>query len=520
MNFNLAQPFYISACKYPDKPAIYTSRVELKYGDALRRVCAVVEWLRSFETTPRRVGIVASRSADACIGILATAWIGATYVPINLALPPAGMAEVLKQSALDAVIADREGSLHLTGDVLDACPSQILAHRSEVPGVVPACITDHEELNASPEITEPEHVEKEAAGYIVYTSGSTGVPKGVVVPVGGVEHLLRVLDEKYALRADDRVAETAATSFDISVYNMFATWRAGAALHVVPLQRLMQPSKFIQDRQITMWFSVPSIATFMSRTDLLKPGMFPSLRQTFFCGEPLLGSVAEDWQKAAPHSTVVNMYGPTEATVMCTGEDYVPGCGMTRDIVAIGRPFEGMKAAVASTDLQWVDDGEKGELLLSGPQLAMGYLDDPEKTVAKFVKIDGERWYKTGDLALKDDEGIFHYLGRIDNQVKIRGYRIELEDIEYHLREASGSELVAAVAWPRHGGTATGLAAFVSRFEGDVAKIKHAMTARLPSYMVPNQIHVRHDLPLNHNGKVDRNALSALLAAGLGQERA
>lgn len=264
-----------------------------------------------------------------------------------------------------------------------------------------------------------------------------------------------------------------------------------------------------------MWFSVPSVATLMARMKLLKHGMFPSLRQTFFCGEPLPGSVAAEWQKTSPSAILVNMYGPTEATVMCTGEDFGPDCAMTRDIVAIGRPFAGMKVAVATPDLTWVEDGSSGELLLSGPQLALGYLDDSEKTQSKFVNIDGERWYKTGDLGRRDSNCVFHFLGRVDNQVKVLGYRVELEEIEFHLREASGCELVAVIAWPRREGTATGLVAFVSNFKGSVTGVKEAMAQRLPPYMVPNQIQVHSDLPLNNNGKVDRNALAKLLTEKL-----
>ncbi len=434
MNYSLAQPFFESACRYPGNVAINANGQELLYRDTLQQVRAVSEWLRSRGANPTRVGILASRSAEACIGVLAAAWLGATYVALNLAYPEEALAEVIKRSGLDALIADNEGSELLTPSVRAACPAMVLARRSAVPDGSPQKITDYSELSLSQTASEPVQVDRHAPGYILYTSGSTGVPKGVVVPVGGVDHFLRAMDSNYALRPEDRVAETAAISFDISVYNMFAAWRAGASLHIIPTKQMMLPSRFIQDHQLTVWFSVPSVATFMARMKLLHAGTFPSLRLTFFCGEPLLGSVAAQWQQAAPSSRVVNMYGPTEATVMCTGEDFEPGCAMTRDIVAIGRPFDGMKAAVCSPELKWLEDETRGELLLSGPQLALGYFDDPKSTEAKFVNIDGKRWYKTGDLALRDRDGIFHYLGRIDNQVKVRGYRVELEDVESHLR--------------------------------------------------------------------------------------
>lgn len=513
MNYNLALPFYNSARTWPDALAISADDEELLYRDAMQRVLSVADWLRNRGNPPKRVGILASRSADACIGILAAAWIGATYVPINLALPEAGLIGILKRSNLDALIADKEGSLLLTPQVLASCPGMILAYPSDALISSSPSVTHYSELNSNAAAAEPRHMESNAPAYILYTSGSTGIPKGVIVPTGAVEHLLRVIDESYPLFTDDRVAEPCATSFDLSVYNMFATWRAGASLYIVPPSQTWAPAQFIQRNQITMWLSVPSVAALMARMNLLTPGVFSSLRQTFFCGEPLLGSVADKWQKAAPSSKVINMYGPTEATVMCTGEEFSPDCAMTRDIVAIGRPLPGMKAAIATPELSWAEDGGNGELLLAGPQLALGYLDDAEKTDAKFVTMEGERWYRTGDLGRRDSNGALHFLGRIDNQVKVFGYRVELEDIESHLREVTGSESVAAIAWPVRDGTASGIMAFIEEFTGIPAELREAMKARLPIYMVPTEIRAIPRLPMNANGKVDRRALAEMVTS-------
>jgi acyl-coenzyme A synthetase/AMP-(fatty) acid ligase len=174
-----------------------------------------------------------------------------------------------------------------------------------------------------------------------------------------------------------------------------------------------------------------------------------------------------------------------------------------------------MKAAIATPELDWVEDGVSGELLLSGPQLALGYLDDPEKTQSKFVNIDGERWYKSGDLATRDNNGVFHFRGRIDNQVKVLGYRVELEDIEFHLRAVTGCHIVAAIAWPLRDGSAAGIVAFLAEYEGQVEAIREAMKQRVPFYMVPTEIHSLPRLPMNSNHKIDRNALTALLASRL-----
>jgi len=510
MNYNIAQPFFDSAQGYPDKLALVADGKSYTYREMLDRVTAVAGWLASGDGNPKRVGIFGSRSAEACIGILAAAWVGAAYVPISLKQPELGVAGLLKRSGLDALIADRTGSQMLTQMVLEHAPAKILAVRENALASLGNRLTGFDELPAGRSIA-PAMCSSETIAYILYTSGSTGVPKGVMLPCAAVHHLLNVMEADYPVLPDDRMAETTDISFDLSVYNMFATWRAGASLHVIPPAQAMAPAKFLQQQEITTWLSVPSIGAFMSRMGLLKPGVFPSLKYTFFCGEPLLSSVTEAWHRAAPNSAVVNMYGPTEAAVMCIGQEYGPAAISTRDCVAIGRPFTGMRAAIASEQDKLLPEGTEGELLLAGPQLAVGYLDDPEKTAARFVKIGGTRWYKTGDLAYCDSNGMFHYLGRVDNQVKILGYRVELEEIECHLREASACADAAVVAWPVHGGSASGVIGFVVSYQGSEDELKQAMQQRVPSYMVPARVHFMKELPLNNNGKVDRRALLKIL---------
>jgi len=515
MNYNIAQPFFESAQKYPGKLALFADGESYTYGELLARILRVADWLASgHEGIPKRVGIFGSRSAEACIGILASAWVGAAYVPISLKQPELAVAGLLKRSGLSVLIADRTGSQMLTNRVLEVAPAKILTIPANDTVATAKEIFCFDDLPSGKEARHPVVAGPDTIAYILYTSGSTGVPKGVMLPSRAVHHLLNVMEADYLLTREDHMAETTDISFDLSVYNMFATWRAGASLHVIPPAQAMAPAKFVQEHKITTWLSVPSIAAFMSRMGLLKPAAFPSLRYTFFCGEPLLTSVAKAWRIAAPNSVVVNMYGPTEAAVMCIGQEY--GCNSvpTRDCVAIGSPFAGMQAAIAKNGSELASTDEHGELLLAGPQLAAGYLDDPEKTASRFVTIDGNRWYRTGDLAYCDKDGLFHYLGRIDNQVKILGYRVELEEIECHLRNGSGCSEVAAVAWPIQSGSASGVIGFVVNCKVPEEEIKAVLQERLPSYMVPGRVYSLSKLPLNNNGKVDRRELLSMLERG------
>jgi len=226
---------------------------------------------------------------------------------------------------------------------------------------------------------------------------------------------------------------------------------------------------------------------------------------------------ATHWTQAAPNSIVDDLYGPTEATVVCTGQRFVgPENGTpNRGVVAIGKPFPGTEVEIVDADLQVLPDGEHGELLLAGPQLSSGYFDAEDLTRASFPLRQGKRWYRTGDLAYRDSSGILHHLGRIDNQVKVRGLRVELEEVEAYLREVFRTDSVAAVAWPTKHGSADGIVAFVSGQMGvDDPEVRALIKSRLPSYMVPSTIHQVDSLPLNANGKVNRNQLIILLEEG------
>jgi acyl-CoA synthetase (AMP-forming)/AMP-acid ligase II len=188
-----------------------------------------------------------------------------------------------------------------------------------------------------------------------------------------------------------------------------------------------------------------------------------------------------------------------------------------RGVVAIGQVLPGCTAAVVDEEGRALPHGQAGELAIGGVQLALGYLDAPELTAQRFPQHGGTRWYRTGDLALCDAQGVFHCLGRIDNQVKIMGYRVELEEIEAHLRTASGVDLVAAVAWPVANGIAKGSVGFVGANAGqsiDQAAVITRMKQSLPAYMVPTRIVALETMPLNTSGKVDRRGLLAWLQNG------
>jgi D-alanine--poly(phosphoribitol) ligase subunit 1 len=511
-NYNLAEPFSDTSRRYPDRIALCVDGRKLTYAETLKEVVRIVHWMRACGTPPKRVGILAARGLEAYVGILASAWVGAAYVPIDIALPKLALIALLNRSGLDVLITDPAGSAKISENVLAACPPRVLVSRRDLPIPANRPVTDFDELLPVVDPGEPALMAASEPGYMMYTSGSTGVPKAVIVTVGGVDHLLWTLSHDYPVRKEDRVAGTSPISFDASVYDMFSAWQVGAALYIIPVNVSLAPAKFLQENEITIWFSAPSIAAQMARMGLLKPDAFPSLHRSLFSGEALPRVVAEAWQAAAPNSKVINLWGATEISVMGIGQDYSPDCYLTGDFIAIGRPYRGVKTAIADDNLKLIGNEAKGELLLGGPQLALGYLDDEERTRRAFVEIEGEKWYRTGDLARRDANGVLHYLGRIDHQVKVLGgARVELGEIESHLRAVTDCESVAAVAWPMQDGVALGIVGFIGGFNGKATEVRNALKERLPSNMVPSRIQIMSEIPLNSNGKVDRKQLIATL---------
>jgi amino acid adenylation domain-containing protein len=375
-----------------------------------------------------------------------------------------------------------------------------------------------DQLLSSAAFSAPEETNPASPAYLLFTSGSTGLPKGVPISQGNVRSYIDYICDRYNVNEHDRFSQQFDLTFDLSAHDMFACWERGAALYCVPERSVMAPAKFIREHQLTMWFSVPSVTGLLTKMRLLSPGCFPSLRCSLFCGEPLPAAYAQSWQEAAPISVVENLYGPTEATIAIAhyrwdSEKSPLEC--LNGIVPIGRVFPGQQSRVTDSRGESVPMGEAGELCLAGSQVAQGYWDNPMKTQEQFVRLPGasERvWYRTGDLVKQDEVGNLCYLGRIDQQVKIRGYRVELQEIEAVLRHACGTEQVVSVPWPVTNGSAEGVVAFVSGVKTlDHDGVLGKCGDILPDYMVPKRIYLIDELPLNPNQKVDRVKLASLL---------
>ncbi len=469
-----------------------------------------------------RVGILGSRSLFAVEAVLAVAWCGAAYVPLGLRWPEERIRTTVALTAPEAIIADGSGVLLLTPAMLATASVLVAPEHPAARGLAGGAVRrwlSADSLPAVASVAAPVTMSADDLAYVIFTSGTTGIPKGVLVATASVAAYLAALAERKAMTPEDRASQFTELSFDPSLGEIFVPLSAGASLHVVPPVNRVSPARFIRERQLTIWGSAPAAIAWMRDTRALQPGSLPGLRYSSFGGEPLPLSSVRAWQAAAPNSVIDNLYGPTEATVDCAGQRVEPGATPLvtpgRGVLAIGTPHPGTELAIFGPDRRILPAGEVGELAIAGRQLALGYLDAPALTAERFPTIGGQRWYLTGDLAMQDASGSFHHLGRFDNQIKIHGHRVELEEIEAHMRAVAGATQVAAVAWPIEDGVARAIVGFVVVGALPAGRIREALRRRLPAHMVPNVIHELAAMPLNTTGKLDRQALIARLEAGL-----
>ena len=524
-NVWLGDGFLRSSHEFPDRPALEVQDTVYTYNQLHRRASALARILNDQNSAnePPLTAVLASRSVTAFSGVLSALFRGHGYVPLNPSFPAERTRYMLQQSGCRSLIIDQEGEQCLEELLRGIEKRMVLAFpehqnaepmRKRFPGH--HILTGRDMEDERPII--PVEVSANDIAYLLFTSGSTGNPKGVMVSHRNIHWFLSVMAERYALNEYDRLSQMFDLVFDLSLFDMFMAWGAGACLCCPQSEQVLLPSDYIRDSAITVWFSVPSVAVLMMRLRQLAPGSFPKLRLSLFCGEALGADVTQAWAKACPNSRVENLYGPTELTVACTlyrwqGEASIDEC--ENGVVPIGEPYPGMTALIVDESLEPVEPGHVGELLMTGPQVALGYWKDPEKTAAAFVKLpDGEDiYYRTGDLVRRANENLpLLYIGRLDNQVKIHGMRIELGEIEAKLREATGAPRAVAIGWPVNENGVAGIVGFLEADLGDQAAIIKTLKQKLPAYMLPKKLYGIPEFPLNSNGKIDRKALIAYLS--------
>jgi amino acid adenylation domain-containing protein len=466
-----------------------------------------------------RVGLLMPKSIMAIAAILGVLKADAIYVPLDTTSPASRVAQLIASSEPRCILTTSAASPLLQallrddrvrarvgiGWLDDQAPTGVgVTYRFSIADVKGQSAEPLAYANAS-----------EDAAYILFTSGSTGAPKGVVITHANVIGFIEWATKYFGLGPLDRLSGHPPLHFDLSVFDIFGTLAAGAQLHLVPPELNLLPNKladFIRSAELTQWFSVPSLLTYLARFDLVRFNDFPTLKRLLWCGEVLPTPVLIHWMKRLPGVQFTNLYGPTEATI-ASSYYTVPGCPEDeKGSIPIGTACDGEELLVLDEALRPTPPGKVGDLYIRGNGLGLGYWRDPEKTRSVFIPNPrglgpADRLYRTGDLARLGHDGLVYFLGRADSQVKSRGYRIELGEIEMALNAIPELKECAVVAIHTDGFEgATICCAYVPVAGADMTPgaLREELTKALPSYMLPSRWRSFGELPKNANGKIDR----------------
>lgn len=472
----------------PERAAHVSEGRTLTYGELRAQSDALAAWLVGKLGDNRSpVAVIGHKEPEMLIAFLGVVKSGRPYVPIDLSIP--------------AQRAER--IVHNAGAALTLTPALV-----------------REALAEAPASAETKRVAGDDPYYILFTSGSTGEPKGVVITFNCLTAFVEWMlgEQKFAERAETFLNQ-APFSFDLSVMDLYCSLVTGGTLFSVTKEAIANPKVLYQQfaqSGLTTWVSTPSFAQMCLVEKSFGAAMLPNLRRFLFCGETLANETAAQLLDRFPEAEVWNTYGPTEATVATTS------ILVNRDVLArhsplpVGYAMPGTRLEIRGESGTPVAEGERGEIIIIGPNVSPGYLGRADLTEKAFFATDGTRGYRTGDWGRTRD-GLYFFEGRMDGQIKLFGYRIELGDIESHLR--SLPEIADAVVLVvEKGGKPDSLAGFVvlrergagSDFEIGLA-LKKQLAERIPAYMVPRKFWFLDAFPMTPNGKADRRKLAEML---------
>ena len=482
------------ATGHSDRNAFCFREKHHTYGEFRDTIGRIQSLLRTVEGTTDKVGLVANDDLLTYASIFAIWMEGLAYVPLHPKQPKERNEDVIAQAGL-----------------------QIVLDSTAVPrfaSVVTIETTACEELEPVFDVVE---TPEDGLAYILFTSGSTGKPKGVPITRTNLATFMQgFLGTGIHLDETDRCLQCFDLTFDISVQCYLTPLLHGACVYTVPHDQIKFTYVYglLDDHELTFGVLAPSMIHHLR--PYFEEIYLEKLKFCLLVAEATPVDLLQEWLEHIPNARVFNFYGPTEATIYCISyeaERNRPFKG-ANGMLAIGKPFAGTDVVILDDKGNELPKGAKGFMYVSGDQVTQGYWKNPEKNAEAFctVKYNGslQRFYKTGDLCLIDEEGDILYYGRSDYQVKIQGYRIELGEIEFYAREAIGGKNAVAFTFKGQGGSDQ-IALGLETDAFDENQVLEHMATKLPAYMLPNRIFNVEKFPLNTSDKVDRKTLATLL---------
>jgi D-alanine--poly(phosphoribitol) ligase subunit 1 len=483
---NLVERIDHWAAVAPNSTAHISGDRTLTYAELRRRSDALASYLTErFADSRSPIAVLGHREPEMLIAFLAIVKSGRPYIPIDTALPRQRIDKILGISRAAALLSAEDVAQFSTGRI----------RRGET------------------------RIDKDAPFYILFTSGSTGEPKGVIITSACLEYFIGWMLAEQQFSEHEVFLNQAPFSFDLSVMDLYCSLATGGTLFSIARGLIENPKQLyraLSGSGVTTWVSTPSFAQMCLVEETFAEPMLPHVQRFLFCGETLPPQTAAKLLARFPRAEVWNMYGPTEATVATTSIRINAAILAQYSPLPVGHVMPGTQIVVVDKNRQVLPPNARGEIIIAGPNVSAGYVGRPDLTAAAFFDYRGHRAYKTGDLGQFHD-GLLFFESRIDEQIKLSGYRIELGDIETNLRRLATVRDAVVIPVIKNG-AAQSLTAFVTLEARDEASdfklarnLRSQLGQRLPEYMLPRKFVFLDHFPMTANGKVDRGALTRSL---------
>lgn len=509
----------------PESIAVTLENRHITYGvlesESNRLACQL---LKSGFTPGGRVGLLLDKTPETLIAMHGISKAGGIYVPLNINSPAERLTRILNSAEISFLMVDH-ASLSKYKRIIKKNESF-----REIPWVwwskdprftlyQPRPTFSYHDIEDQPDYPFQKIRDDDYPAQILFTSGSDGRPKGVVTTHHNIKSFIQWAVPYFEIQSGDRLSGYSSLFFDRSIFDIYGSMAAGAHLYLIPDRMNSLPGKladFILENDLTQWFSVPSVMSSMARCDVVEKDDFPGLKRLIWSGAEFPVTALRYWMEKLPHVSFTNLYGRTEATI-ASSYYTIPEIPDSETEIPIGTSCDGEKMLILNDEQNPVEEGETGDLYISGSGLSLGYWKDKKATAAAFTwrlnsKGRYEYIHKTGDKASREADGFIYYRGRSDNQIISRGYRIELGEVEAALGHINTLREYAVVPVRKEGfeGTAIGCAYVSSGPEnGEMPLLlKQNLVKKVPGYMMPHYWASYDKLPRSKNGEIDRRILS------------